>query len=162
MALLTWRAFNELINLSRMSSMRWSRDGRWKPFYLLLLSECCTAVVTKPFEHSPLMSLAIWDAVGKQYVRHNPTPPRDPNSYVTGLKGYYECKWWSQRNALCEKCIESCFFSQFFLTFFFFRSWGWTVSDIFVSWNPYAEVVQSEFNHMRPHSVCFAGFVLYT
>lgn len=61
MALLTWRAFNELINLSCMSSRGWSRA--WRPCYLLLLSKCsmlhCSGIKAIWIQ----ISLAIFDTV---------------------------------------------------------------------------------------------------
>lgn len=81
MALLTWRAFNELINLSCTSSRGWSR-AQWHG-YLLLLSKCTMLHCSAFKAISIQVSLAIFDAVCKQYARQNLTNFKRPNLFVS-------------------------------------------------------------------------------
>lgn len=69
MALLTWRAFNELINLSCTSSRGWSRARQHG--YLLLLSKYTMLHCSGFKAISIQVSLAIFDAVCKQCTKQN-------------------------------------------------------------------------------------------
>lgn len=99
MALLTWRAFNELINLSCMSSRGWRRAWQLKHCYLLLLSKCsmlhCSGIKAIWIQ----VSLAIFDTVSKRYAKQNLTNIKRPNMFVS---------MWTWKNGLKATMNVNC------------------------------------------------------
>lgn len=142
-------------------------------------------MVTKPFEYTQQISLAIFDTVCRQYAQQNLTTPKDQNLLVSvlttwkknGLKATMNVKcglklrsvlymkWFIVFSPLCV-CFSTSGTEQFQIFLYYIKavSWVWCIlCETFWSHHTLEEpVVQSELQPCEYTLFFFSHVLLYT